>query len=100
MDSEYIPSSKIFREKESKVGKRSEFDEAKANRGKNYIVNGYYLGNKIYPITTFQGVYKDKVITPVSTYDIHFQNGYPQNVAISGIKKYLWIGNTLTKVYR
>lgn len=72
IDSMPIPTCKIVREKTSKACRHPELDEVPANKGKNVIVGGWYIGYKFHLITTDKGVYKDLMVSSASVHDNYF----------------------------
>ena len=72
IDSMPIPTCKIVREKTSKACRNSELDEVLADKGKNVILGGWYIGYKFHLITTDKGVYKDLMVSSASVHDNYF----------------------------
>ena len=72
IDSMPIPICRIVREKTSKACQNYEMDEVLANKGKNIILGGWYIGYKFHLITTDQGVYKDLMVSSASVHDNYF----------------------------
>ena len=72
IDSMPIPVCRIARERSSKVCRKPERDEVMASKGKNLIMNGWYIGYKLHLITTTTGIYRDMMITPANVHDSYF----------------------------
>lgn len=69
IDSMPIPTCKLVRERSSKACRDVNKDEIIANKGKNIIMGGWFIGYKLHLITTLSGVYKDFMITSASVHD-------------------------------
>jgi len=72
IDSMPIPVCHIVRERSSKVCRHESRDEVLATKGKNIIMNGWYIGYKLHLITTSTGVYRDMLITGANVHDSYF----------------------------
>jgi hypothetical protein len=69
IDSMPLPTCKIARERSSKACRDINKDEIIANKGRNIIMGGWFIGYKLHLITTLSGVYKDFMITSASVHD-------------------------------
>lgn len=72
IDSMPIPVCRIVRERSSKVCRNPERDEVMASKGRNLIMNGWYIGYKLHLITTSTGIYRDMMITSANIHDNYF----------------------------
>ncbi len=72
IDSMPIAVCRIVRERSSKVCRKPQRDEVMASKGKNLIMNGWYIGYKLHLITTTTGIYRDMMITPANVHDNYF----------------------------
>lgn len=69
IDSMPIPTCKLARERTSLACRDINKDEVLANKGKNIIMGGWFIGYKLHLITTLSGVYKDFMISSASVHD-------------------------------
>jgi len=72
IDSMPIPTCRIVREKSSRACRNAELDEIVANKSKNVILGGWYIGYKFHLITNEYGVYRDLMISSASVHDNYF----------------------------
>jgi hypothetical protein len=72
VDSMPLPVCRIVRERSSKVCRNPQRDEVMASKGRNLIMNGWYIGYKLHLITTSTGIYRDMMITPANVHDNYF----------------------------
>lgn len=72
IDSMPIPTCKIVRERTSTACRNTAVDEVVADKGKNVILGGWYIGYKFHLITTDKGVYKDLMVSSASVHDNYF----------------------------
>ena len=72
IDSMPIPVCKIVREKSSTVCRNPERDDVVARKGKNLVMNGWYIGYKLHLITTSTGIYRDMMIIGANVHDNYF----------------------------
>jgi len=72
VDSMPIAVCKIARERSSTVCRNEERDEVVARKGKNIIMNGWFIGYKLHLITTSTGIYRDMMITGANVHDSCF----------------------------
>ncbi len=72
IDSMPIPICHIVRERSSTVCRHEARDEVLAAKGKNIIMNGWFIGYKLHLITTSTGVYRDMLITGANVHDSYF----------------------------
>ena len=72
IDSMPIPTCRIVRERSSKACRNSQVDEVIANKGKNIILGGWYIGYKFHLITDEYGVFRDMLVTSASVHDNYF----------------------------
>lgn len=72
IDSMPISTCKIVREKSSNACRNLAVDEVPADKGKNVILGGWYIGYKFHLITTDKGVYKDLMVSSASVHDNYF----------------------------
>jgi hypothetical protein len=69
IDSMPIPTCKLARERSSTVCRKINKDEILANKGRNIIMGGWFIGYKLHLITTVSGVFKDFMITGANVHD-------------------------------
>ena len=72
IDSMPIPTCRIVREKTSKACRNPDLDEVVANKGKNVILGGWYIGYKFHLITNDKGVYRDLMVSGASVHDNYY----------------------------
>ena len=72
IDSMPIPTCRIVRENSSNACRNPLHDEVVANKSKNIILGGWYIGYKFHLITNSYGVYRDLLITSASVHDNYF----------------------------
>ena len=72
IDSMPIPTCRLVREHNSKACRNLKFDEALADKGKNSIMGGWFIGYKFHLITTDTGIYKDLMISSASVHDSYY----------------------------
>jgi len=72
IDSMPIPTCRIVREKTSKACRNEEVDEVVANKSRNIILGGWYIGYKFHLITDSNGIYRDLMVTSASVHDSYF----------------------------
>lgn len=72
IDSMPIPTCRIVREKNSKACRNIDLDEVIANKSKNIILGGWYIGYKFHLITDSKGIYRDLMVTSASVHDSAF----------------------------
>jgi len=82
VDSMPIAVCKIARERSSTVCRNEERDEVVARKGKNIIMNGWFIGYKLHLITTSTGIYRDIKTTQLRLFeevDIRLSVPYRRN---------------------
>lgn len=72
IDSMPIPTCRLVRERNSKACRQPKYDEVLADKGKNAIMGGWFIGYKFHLITTDTGIYKDMMISAASVHDSYF----------------------------
>ena len=72
VDSMPIPTCRIVRERNSKACRNADVDEVVANKSKNVILGGWYIGYKFHLITDSNGIYRDLMVTSASVHDSAF----------------------------
>ena len=72
IDSMPIPTCRIVREKTSKACRNPTVDEVLADKGKNVILGGWYIGYKFHLITNDAGVYRDLMVSGASVHDNYY----------------------------
>ena len=72
VDSMPIPTCRIVRDKTSRACRSEERDEVVANKSKNVILGGWYIGYKFHLITDSKGIYRDLMVTSASVHDSYY----------------------------
>ena len=72
VDSMPIPICRLVRERTSTACRNTAVDEVVADKGKNVILGGWYIGYKFHLITTDKGVYRDLMVSSASVHDNYF----------------------------
>ena len=72
IDSMPLPTCKVVREYQSRAFRNPVKEEIIADKGKNAVMGGWFIGYKFHLITSSSGVYRDFMITSASVHDNYY----------------------------